>query len=208
MSPTPGCTELLQRIEQTQGARNQTESDATKEVIMFKRILVPIDGSKRAEHAALAAVDFARDLNASIMLFHAYPTFQIIVAEPVFLPPDLLSEEAYAKSQRGIAHKYFEPVIRYAGEAGVHVEESLVANDATARAIVDAAEDPSHPCDAIFMAAHGRGELMQALLGSVTTRVLSLCSTPVMVYRDPKAKKAKEGKVREAQEGHSVGKPH
>jgi nucleotide-binding universal stress UspA family protein len=175
---------------------------------MFKRILVPIDGSKRAEHAAYAAIEFARDLKAAIVLFHAYPTFQIIVAEPVFLPPDLLSEEAYAKSQRQIAHKYFEPVLRYAGEAGVSVEESLIANDATARAIVDAAEDPAHPCDAIFMAAHGRGELMQALLGSVTTRVLSLCSTPVIVYRDPKAKKAKEGKVRTEEYGTAVGKPH
>lgn len=164
---------------------------------MFKRILVPLDGSKRAEHAGFAAVELARQLKASIVLLHAYPTFQIIVTEPVFVSPELISEEAYTKSQVQAARKYMAVVERFAEEAGVPCQSRIVVNDSPARAIVAAAEDHEEPCDGIFMAAHGRSELIQALLGSVTTRVLSLCCTPVVVYREAKEKK-KESAARKS----------
>lgn len=165
---------------------------------MFKRILVPIDGSKRAEHAGFAAIDLARQLHASIVLLHAYPTFQIVITEPVFVSPELISEEAYNRSQVRTAMKYLAVIERYAEEAGVPCQSRIVVNDAPAKAIVSAADDPEDSCDAIFMAAHGRSELVQALLGSVTTRVLSLCSTPVVVYREPKETRKAETEMRQS----------
>ena len=43
-------------------------------------------------------------------------------------------------------------------------------------------------CDLIFIGSHGRSGLEQLILGSVTSKVLSLCEIPVLVYRKKKEK--------------------
>ena len=42
---------------------------------MFKHVLIPTDGSKTAEKAVQAGIDFARDSKARITAFTAMPTF-------------------------------------------------------------------------------------------------------------------------------------
>jgi nucleotide-binding universal stress UspA family protein len=60
--------------------------------------------------------------------------------------------------------------------AAVHVK-----NQFPAEGIIAACKD--HGCDLIVMASHGRRGLVKLLLGSQATKVLTLSSVPVVIYR-------------------------
>jgi nucleotide-binding universal stress UspA family protein len=156
---------------------------------MFKRILVPVDGSERSDHAAQTAVDLARQLHATVVGLYVYPAFQIVVTDEMYVPPDLANASAYRESQLETAKTRLATLQRLAKQAGVSCQGLASENNSPAQAIVDAAQPGNGECDLIVMAAHGRGEFMQALMGSVTTQVLSLCSIPVMVCREPPEEK-------------------
>jgi nucleotide-binding universal stress UspA family protein len=158
---------------------------------MFKRILVPTDGSERAEHSARAAIELARFLNAQVITLYVYPPLRIYPTEPFVAAPELISEKAYVKVQQKAAKRYLGVIEEAAKEAGVRCTSLSVESDSPATAIVAAAASSETPCDLIFIGSHGRGVVSQMFLGSVTTKVQSMCDIPVLVYRDPKvAKKA------------------
>ena len=86
---------------------------------MFKRILVPTDGSARAEHSARAAIELARFLDASIIALYVYPPLHIYPSEPFIAVPELISEDAYSAAQKKAAKRYLNVIDKAAGEAGV-----------------------------------------------------------------------------------------
>jgi nucleotide-binding universal stress UspA family protein len=65
--------------------------------------------------------------------------------------------------------------------AGVPFEPVTVKSVEPYRAIIDAAAQ--RKCDAIFMASHGHKGLAGMVLGSVTNKVLTHSSIPVLVFR-------------------------
>ena len=65
--------------------------------------------------------------------------------------------------------------------AGVKATSHAVSNFNIADGIVQAVSD--YHCDIIFIGSHGRSGLSRLLLGSVTTKVLSITHAPVLVYR-------------------------
>jgi nucleotide-binding universal stress UspA family protein len=65
------------------------------------------------------------------------------------------------------------------GRAGPPLPDRIF--DATALKIVGIAEQEG--CDLIFMGSHGRSGWGQILLGSVTNKVLSHTTRPVLVHR-------------------------
>ena len=157
---------------------------------MFKRILVPTDGSLLAEHSARAAIELARFLDATIIAVYAYPTFRVMVTEQFVFEPQSISPAVYAKAQQKIAKKYLGLIEKAATAAGVRCTSRAVENDNPAVAIVETASSPETPCDLIFIGAHGHGLFSQVFLGSVTTKVQAMCAIPVLVYREPNVKKA------------------
>ncbi len=170
---------------------------------MFKRILVPTDGSLRAEHSARAAVELAKYLDAAIVALYVYPPFQLVATEAFVAVPELVSEKAYAKAQRAAAKRYLGVVDKAARAADVRCTSLCVENDSPATAIVQTAVSIEAPCDLVFMGSHGRSIFSQMFLGSVTTRVQSMCDVPVLVYRDrmvpgPAAKAAKKNQKKAA----------
>lgn len=150
---------------------------------MYNKILIPTDGSAIATAAARAGVEFAKQLNASVLGLYVAPEYQY----PVFveiIPPSFPTEEEYLAAQKKAGEIHLETLRDAAAAAGVAYAGVIEVLDATARQIVSTAE--KHGCDLIFMGSHGRSGWGQALLGSVTSKVLSTCDIPVLVYRLPK----------------------
>ena len=157
---------------------------------MFKRILVPTDGSARAEHSARAAIELAKFLDASIIAAYVYPPLQVYPSEPFVALPELNSEKAYSDAQKKAAKRYLGVIDKAAREAGVKCSSLSIENENPANTIVAIAKAPDAPCDLIFIGSHGRGVVSQFFLGSVTTKVQAMCDIPVLVYRDPPERKA------------------
>jgi nucleotide-binding universal stress UspA family protein len=144
---------------------------------MYKRILVPTDGSEITAKAVSTAIGLAKITGATlytISVKEPFPYSAISEMQPV--PP----QEFYDAQER-IAASRVKAVQEAASAAGVgckaHTVEALHAWEA----ILDHAKQQG--CDLIVMASHGRKGVSALLLGSETSRVLTHSPLPVLVVK-------------------------
>jgi nucleotide-binding universal stress UspA family protein len=159
-------------------ARSTPDLLMLTETNVFRKILVPTDGSPLSDKAANAAVEFARIYGASVVA--------LSVAEPYPFSP--LSETAftderklYEQKARELADQRAERIAAVARTGGVQCEAVVSQSFAPHDEIIKVAQE--HDCDAIFMATHGRKGLSRIFIGSETQKVLTNSSIPVMVFR-------------------------
>ncbi|WP_025917336.1 universal stress protein [Herminiimonas sp. CN] len=151
---------------------------------MYQKILIPTDGSEFSNIAAQAGVEFARQLNAEVFGIYVAPEYQYPIYVEI-IPPSYPSEEDYKESMRKAGEMYLQTIQKAAEAAGLKFTGIIEFADTPAKNIAHAAK--ANHCDLIFMGSHGRGGWGQLILGSVTSKVLSLCKIPVLVYRVEKA---------------------
>ena len=146
---------------------------------MYRKILLPTDGSSLCDSASKKGIDFAKFAGASVVAFHAVPATSYLIYTEAG-PSDILAEQ-FERDARVRGQRLVEGLEKMAREAGVPCESLLVTNDHPWEGIIEAAS--SKGCDLIFMASHGRRGLTAMLLGSETAKVLTHTKIPVMVYR-------------------------
>lgn len=144
---------------------------------MYKRILVPTDGSERSVKAVEGAARFARPLGATLVVMTVVEPYSYTnLAE--YRPESI---EQYDERVTAEAEEHLEAARKIAVAAGVEVKTVMVKSFSPAEAIIEQAE--KNGCDIIFMASHGRKGIAAVLLGSETQKVLTHSQIPVMVYR-------------------------
>jgi nucleotide-binding universal stress UspA family protein len=144
---------------------------------MFKRILVPTDGSDITAKAVNTAVDLAKAGGGqlfAISVKEPFPYSAISEMQPV--PP----QEFYDAQER-IAAARVKSVVDAAQAAGVKCDGHTVEALHAWEAILDHAK--AQQCDLIVMASHGRRGVAALLLGSETQRVLIHSSLPVLIIK-------------------------
>jgi len=149
---------------------------------MYQRILLPTDGSDLARSAAAHGIALAKYVGAEVVAVSASPPFET-PAGFEFVPAPLLPVDAYEDGAKAAAKRYLGELTALAANAGVSARCEHLRALSAADAIVACAKDQA--CDLIVIGSHGRGALRHLLLGSVTNRVLMLCTVPVLVHRAP-----------------------
>ena len=147
---------------------------------MFKHILLPTDGSPLSLRAAKAAVRFASANGARITAFYVMPQFRPDISGD-YIPPSFVSLAEFTKQIKKTADKYLGKVKQLADAANVPCATARSSSDFPHEAIIKAAR--ANKCDLVFMASHGRRGIASLLIGSETTKVLTHCKLPVLVYR-------------------------
>jgi nucleotide-binding universal stress UspA family protein len=145
---------------------------------MYKRILVPTDGSELAGQAIAAAVDYARVSGAVVVAFSVAQPYPLLPAVDgaMMIDPGLDSTELQQLAQMAV-----DAVANVSKAAGVACETHTSLSFLPYEEIIRAAED--YGCDVIFMASHGRRGLSRLLAGSQTQKVLAYSKVPVLVLR-------------------------
>ena len=147
---------------------------------MYKKILVPTDGSALSQKAVKAAIRMAAETGASLVALHVVPRYPVSYFEgSVAMTPEALARTEKAWADHG--RQLVDGVVRDAAKAGVEATPVVVTSDLAADAIEKAAK--KHKCDLIAMASHGRRGLKRLLLGSETQHVLTHSEFPVLVLR-------------------------
>jgi nucleotide-binding universal stress UspA family protein len=144
---------------------------------MFKRILVPVDGSGASLRAVDKAVVLAQAFDGRIDLVYvidAYP-FVGIGAEFAYGQNQYLAA-ATASANQALARAEAAVVA-----GGVPCQRKIIEAHVPHEGILEAAETLG--CDLIVIGSHGRHGLQKLLLGSTTQRVLSHADLPVLVVR-------------------------
>lgn len=147
---------------------------------MFKRILIPTDGSQVATKAIRAGIRFAKEMGAAVVGYCAIEPVVIYSASESVMSANWRVTEL-ERQTKATAEGYLAAMRKQAAAAGVRFE-SLCDRPTTAyEGIVAAARKKR--CDAIFISSHGRSGLAKLLMGSVTNKVLVRSKIPVLVYR-------------------------
>jgi nucleotide-binding universal stress UspA family protein len=147
---------------------------------MFKRIMIPTDGSALAGKAVRAGMEMAKALGARVVGYYAVESVdQLYRAEGYRAPPSAIKDLQGRLAERG--EKILAGISKAAMEAGVPCEVLMTSPGTPHQGIIDVARKKK--CDVIFMATHGRGRLASLVNGSVTQKVLAQSKIPVLVYR-------------------------
>lgn len=145
---------------------------------LFRRLLLPIDGSELSLRAFRVGLDLAKSFDATVLALHVVPPFNSIA----YITETLAAAEM-GFSQQAIrsASRYLDKAKALAKEAQVPCECHYAFGEHPHEAILEAANE--YRCDLIVMATHGWHGLDRLVLGSETQKVLARSSAPVLVCR-------------------------
>jgi nucleotide-binding universal stress UspA family protein len=146
--------------------------------MMFSRILVPLDGSTRAESAVPIAARIARASGGSVLLLKVVTI--LIEMETEKKPPEIYSQVAFDK---GVADtkRYLEGVAQSEVLKGVKTGTEAVTG-AIAPSILSAIQ--IQQADLVVMCSHGFTGFKRWALGSIAHKLAPHSPVPVLVLRD------------------------
>jgi len=157
---------------------------------MYRKILVPLDGSALAERAINHASEIARGTGAEIILL-------TVVQAPLSKYPEVGATEE-VKTVLEVASQSkakLEAIVSTLKSEGLKARSEVLEGAADA-AILGFAHN--HDVDILVMSTHGRTGLSKALMGSVAEKVMLTTKRPVMLVkpeRIPVAHHVDEGDV-------------
>lgn len=143
---------------------------------MYRRIVIPTDGSEASLRAAREAFDIAAESGGTV---------NVVAVVDESASSLLLSGESMGHLIERLNDEAEEHVEAIAAEAppGVDVETDVIRGTTVFRAIVGYAEEVG--ADLLVMGSTGRGGV-GGLLGSTTQRVTENTGVPVLVVSDPR----------------------
>ena len=154
---------------------------------MFKRILVPLDGSSYAERALSHAEEFARIFDATIVLLRVLePAPQHDTALPVEPLNWQIRKSEAEQYLNSVAHGIQNRLNEFTDhESDINPErkwvESNILEGKTAENIVNFAHENN--IDLVVISSHGWGGLSRWNISSVTQKVINLIYLPVLMVR-------------------------
>jgi nucleotide-binding universal stress UspA family protein len=149
---------------------------------MYRRILVPVDGSETAERGLQEALGLAKVCGASLVLLHVveyYPMMMEMATSTTW--------EQVSSDLREHGRRVLERAHDAATAAGLASESHL--EDAAAARVCDVIVDQAreHRCDLVVMGTHGRRGVQHAIIGSDAERVIRMSPVPLLLVKSTAA---------------------
>jgi nucleotide-binding universal stress UspA family protein len=157
---------------------------------MYKRVVVPLDGSPLAEGMLRFIVDIAGPLDLEVVLLRVIRVLPPQVTETVRAA--LLESVEQSTADAG---EYLAPLAENFRTRGIRVRTE-VRHGEPVDEIVDCAREAD--ADLIAMTTHGRSGLGRLLFGSVAEAVLRQAEIPVFLMRMTEAQVAAGAAARPA----------
>ena len=148
---------------------------------MYKKIMVPLDGSDLAECVLPHAEAIAMGCEVKNVTF-------VRVVEPLHLPsasewvPTPEERERIESGHRSDAQDYLTELVGRLKYDGVDLQSEVIMGKA-AESLADYAE--KNGVDLIVIATHGRSGVSRWVWGSVADRILRSACVPVLMVRAP-----------------------
>jgi len=139
---------------------------------MYKKILVPLDGSALAEKALDPAERLAKTFNAEVILFQVVPLMPIYAApeETPFIVDEIQNEAS---------RRYLTKLAEELGNRGLESKGQMVTGLQVAPEIIDFAEE--NKVDLIIMCTHSHSGIILSGLGKTARKVVTQGKTPVLL---------------------------
>jgi nucleotide-binding universal stress UspA family protein len=147
---------------------------------MYKRILIPTDGSEISHRAAAQGIALAKALDASVKALFVIDTRTFPGTHPIV--PESMAPHYFSllDEMRKAGEAAVQEVATEAKEAGVAVEHEVVEG-LPSTCILEAAAKMN--ADLLVMGTHGRSGFAALLLGSTTQACVHGAELPVLLVR-------------------------
>jgi nucleotide-binding universal stress UspA family protein len=142
---------------------------------MYKKILVPLDGSGLAKKGLDEAEKLAKIFDSEIFLF------QVVPFMPIYGSPELVTPLIVDEKQKEAAEKYLLNITEELRKKGFKVSSMVRTGQQVAVEIIDFAKESG--VDLIVMCTHGRSGITRWVLGSVALKILTRAETPILLLR-------------------------
>jgi len=142
---------------------------------MFKRILVPVDGSETSNKALVAALQLARERDASVRVIHVLDELAYLTGYEY--------TATVLDDARKYAQKTVDDALAIAQSSGVPCDGKLLEAPGRRLGDVVAEEARALNADLVVVGTHGRRGMSRMLLGSGAEQVIRNCPAPVLVFR-------------------------
>jgi nucleotide-binding universal stress UspA family protein len=142
---------------------------------MYKKILVPLDGSELAKKGLVEAEKLANFFDSEILLF------QVVPFMPIYGSPELVTPLIVDEKQKEAAEKYILNLTDELRKKGLKVSSMVRTGQQVAVEIIDFAKQSG--VDLIVMSTHGRSGITRWVLGSVALKILTRAETPILLLR-------------------------
>jgi nucleotide-binding universal stress UspA family protein len=140
---------------------------------MFEKVLLAVDGSEHALHAARTAADLARTMKSKdFRIVVSYDTIPKYLGEP--------NMQSAIDGRMKDAKSILEKAEKEVGDLPCQIHTELIEGD-SAEAIIGVAV--TRNSDVIVMGSRGLGRLAGLLLGSTSQKVVSHAPCPVLIVR-------------------------
>jgi len=145
---------------------------------MYKKILVPLDGSVLAEKALPHATALAKGTGAQVTLVTVVQLTLGVAGAKLEAMPEYAAERRAALT--GEAMIYLQKIQKDLADQGVVAKPVALEGD-VASEIINYAE--KNDFDLIAMATHGRSGIKRFVMGSVAEKVMRSAVKPVLLIR-------------------------
>ncbi len=142
---------------------------------MYRKILVPLDGSPLAEKALLQAEELAKAFSAEVVLF------QVVHFMPIYGSPELVAPLIVDEKHKEYAEKYLVQKAKEMEAKGVRARGLVKTGQQVAAEIIDFAK--TNAVDLIVLCTRGRSGISRWVLGSTAHKVLTRAETPILLLR-------------------------
>jgi len=142
------------------------------EIILFEKILVPLDGSEHSIKALETAVQIANKFNGKITLIHVYSIGGLAISPtPV---------RGFIEAIRKVGASILADGEKRVKAEGVQVEILLMEGHMVEQIVMTCREGKF---DLIVMGARGLSKVKEMLLGSVSDGVIRYACCPVLIVK-------------------------
>jgi nucleotide-binding universal stress UspA family protein len=152
---------------------------------MYRRILVPVDGSTTSKLGLRHALGLARDQHARIRVLNVVDELSLVPMMDGY-PADIT---AVLESMREAGKKAVEEGSALAAKADVRADTAVVESRGHSVSDVILDDARKNRADLIVMGTHGRRGFNRLLLGSDAERVLREAPVPVLLVRGDQEKR-------------------
>jgi len=155
---------------------------------MYRRILVPVDGSDASIIGLTHAIGLAKDQQAQLRILNVVDD---LIMAPMMMEPSGGADIAYLlDTVRAEGKKVLEEAAAAARKGGVTAQTAQVESRGRTVSDVILADAKRSKSDVIVMGTHGRRGLNRLLLGSDAERVLREAPVPVLLTRQKEPRRA------------------
>jgi nucleotide-binding universal stress UspA family protein len=176
-------------------------SNHTEDTI-YRKILIPLDGSARAEAALPVARKIALYQGAEIVLAHAVPEPYLIQIGPLENEDLNLCNTLQRRNER-VAHDYLARQCEQLRLCGANVRSLVLVNGDARRQLSQAIA--SEAADLVIISSHGTGGHADACAGDTANFLLANSTAPVLMVR--RSPRSSNSHVHDANKSSGVRQP-